>query len=233
MSLATILWLASLTASCRLDTQNTDMTTVKTDGGYQSSFEELPGYFVELMVKVQDNNATTASDQAPSARIDGKTSIEDYEGMCSGTHIGSGFILTAAHCITEFVCGDLKMHELNRIGLKYNRKIREAASFSNSSVIKAVVFHHDYYKLQAGYPTPVPQLRHDLALIKTSGLDFADAARLPEPSQHHLSAAQLSGKSLLVYGIGSSYAAQLMRQQLNALGLDYFWGEVTATNLSR
>ena len=243
MSLAALLlWCSSLTVSCRPTTQNTNMAEVKTDGGYQSSFEELPGYFVELMnkpAKPENLNYPETVDknsfQPSPASSDRRQDIHDteaYKSFCTGTHIGSGFILTAAHCITDFVCGDSKMTELSRIGLKYNRKTRGGAqqAFQNISAIKAVVFHHGFYELQAGIPAPVMQLRNDLALIKTSGLDFADTARLPELSEHHLSAAQLSGKNLLVYGTGRSYAAQLMRQRLNTLGKDYFWGKVTATN---
>lgn len=234
---ALLLLIATLTVSCRFDTQSTDTTTVKTDGGYQSAFDELPGYFVELMVKKQDNNATEVISNLPPAKTTAEALMAAYQGLCSGTHIGSGFILTAAHCITHLICNsnnktDFKT-ELSSLGLKYNRNAggTKQQTFQDGSAIEAVVFHHGYLELKAGLATPVPQHRYDLALIKTSGLAFADAALLPELNQHHLSASRLSGQDLIVYGSGRSGSAQLFRQKLATLGKDYFWGKVTGTTL--
>ena len=266
MYLATLLlWCSSLTVSCRLNSQNTNMAEVKTDGGYQSTFEELPGYFVELMASQFEINSRadeTDSAPAPPAQTTAKTPSTDALLSCSGTHIGSGFILTAAHCIDDWVCdltahnrdhavghtpitGDIKS-KLSRIRLKYNHMVSGAKqpAIQSGSAIEAVVFHHGYFELLPDRPTPITRARYDLALIKTSGLDFADAANLPALSEHHLSAAQLSGKTLLVYGASRENAAFVSRQ-LSTLGIPYiqptnlhhlgpkhyFWGKITATTL--
>ena len=265
---ALLLWCSSLTVSCRPTTQNTNMAEVKTDGGYQSTFEELPGYFVQLLMakpakpeklNYPETVDETVSNQAPPAQTAVKTSIdtEAYDSFCTGTHIGSGVILTAAHCIDDlifdFTSGstpsnstwDIKSN-LSRLGLKYNRMVSgtKQPAIQNSAAIEAVVLHHGYFELLPDRPTPITRNRFDLALIKTSGLDFADAANLPALSEHHLSAAQLSGKTLLVYGASRENAAFVSRQ-LSTLGIPYiqptnlhhlgpkyyFWGKITATTL--
>ena len=178
------------------------------------------------------------------------SSMSAYSRLCSATHIGSGFIITAAHCLINRVCdipagdGVVQLASLNKLGIKYLSSADglTQTAFHDHTAIEAIVFHHGFLGLKRGYNQPDPQHQYDLALIKTNHLSFADAAELPHPSANNFSPQHISGP-LYVFGAGQE-SSEFIRHQMSLPGLPmqplpplsspaqtYFYGKVLATTL--
>ncbi|MCY4380792.1 MAG: trypsin-like serine protease [Proteobacteria bacterium] len=216
----------SIFISCKHapDSLPQDLSQPLTYGGKEySEFTELPPYFVTL-ARYTDKTTKTRS-------------------FCSGAHIGDGYILTAAHCLTTpFLCS-------NDSNLLYQLSIRYISPSNTGELkehvltyenIESIVIHKKYFG-----DSSVPNAEaystlamHDIALIKVRIDDqapFAGVAYLPttdEYSTQHLDGVlYLHGIGRELYDPGNGSSNDPIDRLSSLLGallhrLSYFGGSV-------
>ncbi|MCY4380175.1 MAG: trypsin-like serine protease [Proteobacteria bacterium] len=186
-------------------------------------FEDLPGYFVELFSLIHN----------------------DGKGFCSGAHIGGGYILTAAHCLTNTLCADDLDNEFSNFRLRYNSWDRvngkQKESVIHSMNIDAIVMHKHYFVDPDSVLVPsdfIPSdLFHNLTQVKVNDIalikvnvpptkPFFREATLPDSQfqDNHMSTwrgykdrDKIMASTLYLHGVGKEHPSQ-----------SYFGGAVTA-----
>ena len=155
---------------------------LKTQGGLRYAFEELPGFFVSFVYLHQDESSFTHS-------------VGEEVDFCGGSHLGGGYILTAAHCIA-FLFNREGAQVKDWLGVDV---IIEEAQGERSrhrvplSKIQSMVYHADYRASGDHY---------DIALLKVDGrIPFAAEVILADDEIYSLE--NLEG-SLWVYGAGKA-----------------------------
>ncbi|MCY4380870.1 MAG: trypsin-like serine protease [Proteobacteria bacterium] len=163
-----------LGVSCKHSYHNPSLTSPSSYGGKEyKSFVELPPYFVEWQYR-------------------------GY-GVCSGAHIGDGYILTTAHCVDEFLCH--KKEEAKAISLRYITRGLWGDSYeaySNYHDIEAIVMHKHYFVHPDAH----------IALIKVQPdfrAPFAGKALLPTAGAALYSPQHVRGV-LYQHGIGKEFS---------------------------
>lgn len=202
-------------------------TALKAYGGKEYKFAELPGYYVSLVMK---------------------TDHDSLREICSGAHIGDGFILTAAHCVNYLVCrsgmwvssgingfsikyirrfwrhlhGRQSSRQIGRFGIKYIAK--DGVMTMGFKDIESIVYHRGYYPdEQYQHDDDLVITANDIALIKALPLEpFSKAARLPSSSEDRFGLQRIEGR-LFFYGNGKH--EELMKPSLHSDN-SYFGGTV-------
>ena len=140
---------------------------------------KVPGYVVELV----------------GTDMHGR---KNSEPSCMGTHIGEGFILTAANCVFQDICNS----GYSLSSLQYRTS---GSAAWNSGAIEAIAYHKHVHTVSSDKTLRLSKSKHsanlsaahDLALIKVSG-DIKASAKVPSPSDSLFSSEKISGR-LYVY----------------------------------
>ncbi|MCY4444024.1 MAG: trypsin-like serine protease [Proteobacteria bacterium] len=191
-------------SSCKKPGGKKDLSVVKTQGGIEHSFTSLPGFFVAFSSRVTSNSVS--STLVPPANIKTKTdnvvaksptpTINNLYDFCSGAHIGGGYVLTAAHCISQqLYSSDYKNADSH--GLLIIKKDASGNRFKHFvpfSELEAIVIHADF-----GCST-TPQT--DIALLKVSATDAEGWAAEASLGVDVTYSKENLGDYVWVYGIG-------------------------------
>ena len=114
---------------------------------------------------------------------------------CIGTHIGEGFILTAANCVFEQICKQGgSAGGLSSLRLRH-RTSEDSVQVVNSGAIQAIAYHKHLHIVSSDNTVSLPgfSAAHNIALIKVSS-DIQEAAKVPSPSDGRFSSDNISGK---------------------------------------
>ena len=158
-----------------------DSSSLHLSGGAEFSMdqaERYPGFYVRLVIKAGSNEQAT---------------------RCTGTHLGQGVILTAAHCLVHTDNSDRsKRMIIKRVDYitKKSDGSKEIASLSESQIL-GIKVHPKYEQIVFG-----TMLFDDIALMFTrppADKPFADHAKLPRSEYLHYS--QITG-DVMMYGDG-------------------------------
>ncbi|MCY4443623.1 MAG: hypothetical protein OXC44_02350 [Proteobacteria bacterium] len=112
-----------MVTSCKHSKTHLPPAQLSTYGGKEyKSFVELPPYFVELLEKSKNQNIVLSQPNSSIEKSPDSTNpISDISinsfGYCSGSHIGNGYILTAAHCLDRLLC-TANSDELKNFGIR-------------------------------------------------------------------------------------------------------------------
>lgn len=172
-------------------------STLATWGGKVHAFADLPGYFTEFFIDDGPNNQTLP--------------------FCSGTHIGNGYILTAAHCLDSYLSCEIDPKDIFINVIASSGRHEQKLALAD---VRGIAVH-------AGWPTSVSSQSSidDIALIKTD-LTIANQAYLPEDPPTTLQP-RLSSGEWWIYGVGGSLKHQSHHKQPR-IRPSYFGGVVAA-----
>ena len=219
--------------ACRMIAQSPPESTIKTHGGTELRFEELPGFVVELAYQYSSPSSSLSPHQSSRAAVDEDDVLfHSSYPICSGSHIGGGYILTAAHCVDHFLftqdnCGgrDWERLVINILVTDSEHTTRRRKTLSANDVT-AIVYHRGWRLPPHNHHLITAQTAslYDLALIKVdSKLPFADTAHLPQTTDDHHNFAQFTDDDhVWVYGVGG-YQLNLSPTNL-APARSYFGG---------
>ncbi|MCY4444631.1 MAG: trypsin-like serine protease [Proteobacteria bacterium] len=198
-----------LATACKTSfNENPDQGSLSTLGGKEyKKFEDLPDYFSSI--------------------------IGGDLRLCGGTHIGDGYILTAAHCMEFVLCNEDLKSVFKKFELRYNSRVDgvKKATRLTGSQIEAVAMHKHFFidpdnfmpsDLLAFFGKFFQGNLHDIALIKVKvdpSAPFAGKATLPHSDlyssnssmwqQHDLT--ELENKmndTLKFHGTGRDYSKE-------------------------
>ncbi|MCY4380274.1 MAG: trypsin-like serine protease [Proteobacteria bacterium] len=200
ISVTVMMMIVIIITACGLPTSLTHHPTTLSGKPYR--FQDFPGYMVKIesYLPSRFHQDSYTSDMLASETF-----------SCSGVHIGAGFILTAAHCLTRyqkkqiFNKDSIEIQPLNIRFIWYitqSHGDQKSIKFISSHQIIASATHHQFKKLSP--------YGHDIAIIKTKPF-----ANFPIAESAHLPTDDYTTKSRVVsvYGIGLSAKDQYDFQQ--------------------
>ena len=197
----------ALTTGCKESPQNsTSAASLAAYGGKAHTFMDLPGYFVEFVTS--DEHGRTHS-------------------FCSGSHIGDGYILTAAHCLDSFLNCEADLNNASINVIVSSSSGRREQRWLGLVEVDGIAIHAGWTPSQVGEKNGTGD---DIALIKTD-LPIAEQADLPEHSfdtQHP----RFSSGELWFYGIGGNVESLSSHHEQPESHTTYFGGMVSIDGAS-
>lgn len=199
-----------------------DTSQLATDGGKPHSFQELPGFFVELVKYYESSGKDTDSPNFDRTAPYNPEHVQHARSeFCSASHIGNGYIITAAHCITPFLqksCNNNEsinqQHRTYEIGMRVlvkDTQGRILPQYIPFSEVTSVVYHKGYDLIPKSNDENtkthilMAESIFDIALFKVEldhGFQFADAVTLADHDTHKAYAPEQITGDVWVYGVG-------------------------------
>ena len=212
--------------ACKSQTAQNDQQLLTEGGVEYQTLEELPPYFVEF-VSVRSVRDESAEKMDPVLSSEDNPLLSDtssllsevkqdssgdqyYDSLCSGAHIGGGYILTAAHCIADYFAGcvsregEFGLHILVKDPNSSQQVKKKLIVFSE---VKNVALHQGFFDVivaTSNHTYKTDASMHDIALMRVDpSLQFAGQVSLPTDQQY---SPESITSEVWLYGAGIFYA---------------------------